>query len=147
MNDRDKTIRYGIPLADPDGLERWRADAERHEQEFEQERTRAERQQRRERRYENIADVRNEVADLRNDVSGLREEMRERSRVSIEVLGQELGAHADRIEDTLTRLIELERKVAEQVATKPRGFDRFANERDSDGPVDLPNPLSRRELN
>jgi len=143
MNDRDRLIRCGIPLADPDGLERWRADAERREQE----RARAERQQQRERRYENIAGVRNEVAGLRNDVSGLREEMRERSRVSIEVVGEELGAHADRIDDTLTRLIELERKVAEQVATKPRGFDRFANERDSDGPIDLPNPLSLRELN
>jgi len=143
MNDRDRLIRCGIPLADPDGLERWRADAERREQE----RARAERQQQRERRYENIAGVRNEVAGLRNDVSGLREEMRERSRVSIEVVGEELGAHAHHIEVALTRLIELERKVAEQVATKPRGFDRFANERDSDGPIDLPNPLSLRELN
>ena len=68
----DHLIRYGIKLADPHGLERWRAEAETQERAFEQEReARAERDRQimRERQREQRSEIDDAVAELARDVN------------------------------------------------------------------------------
>ena len=74
----DRLIRYGCSLADPQGLERWREDAERREREFEQERRREQREQQEINSVREVALLRAEVENLRNELAPVRGEIDQR---------------------------------------------------------------------
>jgi hypothetical protein len=162
--ENDRLIRYGCSLANPQGLERWREDAERREREFKQARRREQCKQQEINSVREVALLRAEVENLRNELTQARGEINYWHDVAIEACGQALGEirrHVfDQMQDTHNELFSLiERRHAEVMgridATAPdrlrankTGF-RFANERneDCDTVVHLPNPLRRNVAN
>jgi hypothetical protein len=134
--------RYGLSLADPDGLERWREKVEAQEQEL-----------RRERRTDSVAQLR---AEIQAELTSLRAEMVAQQELQREAFGEVLGEFSASAESCTEKAIQriqrefwtaLERRFAELNARldvssgKPCSSEKFR----SAGPVqDLPNPLSRR---
>jgi hypothetical protein len=140
--------------ADPDGLRRWREEAEQREQEI----AHAKRQRQRAERSARIDELR---AELHQHVADLRNELAAQHEVLIEATGQALGQITDKIATDLEASISkvqtelfgaIERRFGELMGRldgflpeRPRPKDfKFAGERDGDGPLDLPNPLASR---
>jgi hypothetical protein len=151
MSERDNSIRYGIALADPNGLEKWRDAAERQEREFAQARRRRDREQR--------ANERTAVDQLRAEMRRELSEIRRQAEVQVEAVGEAIGECSDKTVDHVEKVIKqvesqlwvaIERRFGELMGrldallpdARPRPQSaKFANERDV--VVDLPNPLRK----
>jgi hypothetical protein len=166
--ENDRLIRYGCSLANPQGLQRWREDAERREREFEQERRREQREQQELNSDREVALLRAEVDSLRNELAQVRGQIDYRHDVAIEACGQALGEIRGQVIDQMQTAVSninnqllslIERRHAEVMGridaitpdrsrANKMGF-RFANERDEDCDtvVHLPNPLRRNVAN
>src|SRR5262245_26845218 len=153
-----------ISLADPQGLERWREDAERREREFEQKRRR---EQRKQQEINSVREVALLRADLRNELAQVRGEIHQQHDVVIEACGQALGEIREQIIDQMQTAVRdinnqllslIERRHAEvmgridaitpdRLRANKTGFH-FANEReeDRDTVVHLPYPLRRNAV-
>jgi hypothetical protein len=140
---------YGLKLADPDGLERWRAEAEALEREAK------DRAERRESRMDvTVALVRDE---MRGEIDRLRAEMAAQKDLMLEAVGQCIGEYADRAEDCTERAIKriqeefwtmTARRFAELNAHIDMTVGKSRSEKPRGEVQDLPNPLaSRRGLN
>jgi len=150
-----KDYRDFLRPADPDGLQRWRKEAEQREAELAQ----AKRARQRIERSASLDDLR---AELQREVAALRNQIDASHECLIAATGEALGdlrgeffaetkKAIDKIQTELFGLVE--RRFGELMGRldgflpeRPRGKDfRFAGERD-DGALDLPNPLRRRLL-
>jgi len=141
---KNDTIRYGLALADPEGLDRWREAAEADE-----------RERRRERERAAHADT---AAQLRAEIAALREEMAAQREVTHEAVGQVLGTFADEAANSTEKairqiqsefMIALERRFAElnarvNVLMLMMGDD--AKPRSERTLMDLPNPFAPRRV-
>jgi chromosome segregation ATPase len=165
--ENDRLIRYGCSLANPQGLERWREDAERREREFAQERRREQRKQQELNSVHEVALLRAEVENLRSELAQVRSEINYWHDVAIEACGQALGEIQRQVLDQMQTAVRdinnqllslIERRHAEvmgridaitpdRLRANKTGF-RFANERDEDCDtvVHLPNPLRRNAV-
>jgi hypothetical protein len=149
---RDGLIRYGLRLADPDGVEKWREQSE----ELEQARQRAvfERSE-----SETLTQLR---ADMWTEIEAIRAEMKAQhellSEAVGEVLGQLTGEAESRNEKAIRQVTReffalTERRYAQvnaRIDVVVKGASKARSEkirREKTPAVDLPNPLSRRELN
>jgi DNA repair exonuclease SbcCD ATPase subunit len=166
--ENDWLIRYGCSLADPQGLQRWREDAERREREFKQARRGERREQQEINSVREVALLRAEVESLRSELAQVRGEIDHRHDVAIEACGQALGEIRMQVNDQMQTAVRdihnqllglIERRHAEvmgridaitpdRLRANKTGF-RFANERneDCDTVVHLPNPLRRNVAN
>jgi hypothetical protein len=160
-----RLTRYSLSLADPQGLERWREDAERREREFEHERRCERREQAELDSAREVALLRAEVESLRNELTQVRGEVDQQHDITIEACGQALGEIRSQIIDQLETAVHnmhnqlfslVERRYAEvmgridaiapdRLRANAKGF-RFANERDEDCDTafELPNPVPPR---
>ena len=143
---------HNLRPADPRGLERWREDNAKREEEFARQRRRE--KLKRQRAAEAVA--RTECARLRAEIEALRIEMEERDRAVVRGLTEAMIEHlneivgdADRfVKRTIAelhdkvdqRLAALEEKIAATFPEGRREFQ-FARERD-DEVTELPNPLN-----
>jgi molecular chaperone DnaK (HSP70) len=161
MNSRDKTIRYGIPLADSAAMDRWREEGEAHAQE----RARAEKELRREQQTDSLTQLR---ADFAAEIEAVRMAQQECLSEAIgqvsEAVGQALEENAEasigcieravkKVHDELFGLIE--RRFGELTGRvdalvggggKPRA-EKFRSASGEKPVHDLPNPLPRRAVN
>jgi hypothetical protein len=155
MNERDRTIRHGIPLADPDGLAKWRADAERQEEEFAQARRKREREERGAVATTDAARLRAELEAWRAKQTKVRQQ--EMAAVG-EFIAECMDKVVDRFEEHSARMrnaimdaiearftaLEMQLRTAE---SRAKGAFQFAREKEDAGViVDLPNPLRPRQL-
>jgi tRNA nucleotidyltransferase/poly(A) polymerase len=149
----DDKIKHGIPLADPDGLDRWREDAERRDREFARDR----RQQQRERRADVVEVLR---AEFKAEIAALRAETIAYREVQTEAYGQALGEFnnktMDQVEQTIKKLesmfwTQIERGFARLHAridvlsdggSRAKEF-KFASEREGEDSSE-PTPTPRR---
>jgi hypothetical protein len=155
-----------IPLADPDGLRRYREEAGARQREIEQARRSEKREQRRTALSAEIEGLRTEIADVYATIKHQHD-------VVLDACGTALGQYGDKILDRCEGMIqsvqrelfslierrfcELEARIAQARADilaadgKLRKDFRFANERqerDDDAITELPNPLPpRRAMN
>lgn len=144
---------HNLRPADPRGLECWREDNARREEEFARERCREERERQRAAEY----------ARLRAEIEALRIEVEERDKAVVRGLTEAMIEHLNKIVDNADRLVmrtigELHDKVDQRLAaleekiaaTLPEGRRefQFARERGASEITDLPNPLPpRRTIN
>ena len=96
---RDKQLRYGIGLSDPDGVERWRERAQADEQE----RARAEQEMRREQHIDSLRQLR---ADMGAEFESVRMEMTARQECLSEAVGQVLEENAEAAVSCIERAIK-----------------------------------------
>jgi DNA anti-recombination protein RmuC len=144
-----KPKNYGLSLSDPDGVERWRQQAEAFERERKREHARTQREQ----RADTVSQLRTEVQE---ELAALRAEMASRQDLQREAVGQVLGEFSDEAADCTERAVKRiqiefwnmsERRFAELNArldvlsgSKPSS----EKSRDESLVQDLPNPLPRR---
>jgi hypothetical protein len=123
----DRLIRYGIKLADPHGLERWRADVEAQERRFEKERAaRAQREAQIRRQQETFSQ--DQVAVLGQVVADVRHQMKSQ-------ISDGICAMREENERTLERADE---KIADAIDKLRQEFLAVNKV------IDLPSPLIRK---
>jgi hypothetical protein len=143
--DRDATIRHGLRLADPNGLEKWRAEAVVLEQ-----------AQQHEREMRAVDELR---AEMCAELASIREEMIARRDLTHEAVGEFVGQLNAEAENSVAKLVkqvqrdlwaQIERRFAALSArldVLAKGSSKARAKNAQNSPVDIPNPLSRRELN
>jgi hypothetical protein len=144
--------------ADPDGLRKWREDAEQRKQEFARERRQSELEQRRAAE----TGAASECASVRSELQGLRVELTDRRHAELTAIREILAESIDEVVDlvvTLNKRLQTElwnlvktelgdlRARVDGVLPDTKSALRVASERD-DEVSELPNPLPpRRTIN
>ena len=137
---RDRTIRHGLRLSDPDGLEKWKAAAEADEQE----RARAQRELRREQHIDSLTHLR---VDMGAEFEAIRMEMTAQQELFSEAVGQVLEENADAAVACIERAVK---KIHDELFSLiERRFGELSGRLDAlmgsgSKAHDLPNPLPRR---
>jgi hypothetical protein len=146
---------HNLCRADPQGLERWREEAEQREQEFARQRPLEERE--RQRPAEALvaiecAQLRAELANLRAELANLRGELDQRRRAEFEAIKEGVVDYSNHVVDqvkalTKLMLVELCDQIDSKFAALQARVDGVARER-ADEVSELPDPLPpRRAIN
>jgi hypothetical protein len=100
-NANDRSIRYGIALADPSGLDRWRADVEAQERRFKKERAAREQREAQIRRQQQQTFSQDQIAVLGQLVADVRHQMKSQISDGIVAMRDELAAAVNKLRDEL----------------------------------------------
>jgi chromosome segregation ATPase len=117
-----------------DEVKRWRADADRREQEHTQAREQARREQERHERDVARADAQEEIAALKQRLAAVEQQLMDFNELAraVATFGDAVDGKLNNLEALLTRHAEL------RPADSPKGFQGFARERSDTEIVDLP---------
>jgi hypothetical protein len=119
-----------------DPVKRWRADADRREQEHAQARQQLKREQASHERNVGRAGAREEIAELKQRLAAVEQQL-----VGLNELAQAVATFGDAVDGKLSKLEQLLTRHAElrqADSCQPKGFQGFAREKSDGEVVDLP---------